>query len=169
MADPRQAALPVAVLDDAQNDEILPTATSTRTRSTHGPVQDDTLEGEDDDEKPPGSTIRYIAQDGAAAAALPPEQEAEEEDYRRDGGRKAWSTVAAGFLFSERQQLAIVAAGSTAAERFIPNLPPTKVFICLGQPNSFGIFQAHYKFVTFPEASELVRRTPLPQPLSLNS
>lgn len=32
------------------------------------------------------------------------------------------------------------------------------MFICLGQLNSFGIFQAHYKFNIFPQASELVRQ-----------
>jgi hypothetical protein len=148
MADARQVALPVAVLEDETG--ILPTSNSSQ------PLEEEALKFED-----------------AKTAAITKDEEDQSkvlfEEYRRDGGRKAWSTVVAGFLFSELQQLAITAAASTAAEPFIPILPPTKVFICLGQPNSFGIFQAHYKFVTFPEASELVRRTPLPQPLSLNS
>lgn len=95
MADPRQAALPVAVLDDAQ-DEILPTATRTRShRSAAAAIEEDIKLGEE--EKPSGS-IEGAAQDDDVAA-LP------EEEYRRDGGWKAWSTVTAGFLFSEHHQL----------------------------------------------------------------
>lgn len=77
MADARQAALPVAVLEDEpalafRSDDAeasKPTEAATATKE-----EDDHLK-----------TIHT----------------AEEEEYRRDGGWRAWSTVGAGFLFSE--------------------------------------------------------------------
>lgn len=50
-------------------------------------------------------------------------------EAKMDGGWRAWCSVVASFL---------------------------QFAICLGGPNAFGVFQAEYSLVQFPEASDLV-------------
>lgn len=54
------------------------------------------------------------------------------KEARMDGGWRAWCSVVAAFL---------------------------QFAICLGGPNAFGVFQAEYSLVQFPESSDLVSRS----------
>ena len=51
------------------------------------------------------------------------------KEAQMDGGWRAWCSVVASFL---------------------------QFAICLGGPNAFGVFQAEYSLVQFPESSDLV-------------
>ena len=70
-------------------------------------------------------------------------------DYRRDGGWRAWSNVASGFLFSKsRLQMNVDS---------LLMLNVHSVAISLGHGTAFGVWQSHYKLSEFPTASDLVR------------
>lgn len=62
------------------------------------------------------------------------------KEARMDGGWRAWCSVLASFL---------------------------QFAICLGGPNAFGVFQAEYSLVQFPEASDLVSYHSSCNPLSV--